>query len=610
MDVLLFYMSRLSSSWSAVTRFWRAHKVWSTLIAIVVIGGGWWLYGITHPAVTQTYYVMGTVSTGTIVQSVSESGQVSSTNSVDIQPKVSGEITSVDVQAGAHVRAGQTLMTIDDTAALQTYNDAKKQLAADQLTFQQSQAEAPINYQKDQNSLATAQENLTNDYNSMYNDIVSSYLDLPDVINGAEDAIYGYDFDPKKVQWNIDVLSSMFTSQENPTNVTAFKASSLTDYQAANDAYNTAVALYEGTARTATTTDQDNLLAQTITMETSVAQSLQTELNYYGAVSDLAQTYNLPLPSKFTTVQSSTRTFLSTENGDLQTLLNDQKTLNNDAEAITSGQQTISLDQVGNPDGNNPISLQVSANSIAKEQEDLATEQQDLADYTISAPFSGTISAVNANVGDNGSGTLATIISDSQIAALTVNEVDAAKLQVGDKATLTFDAIPDLTLTGTVAEIDSVGTVSQGVVSYDLKISFDAQDPRVKSGMTVNAAIQTAVAQNALTVPSSAVKTSVGGGGNYVLAFSPSIATSTISAAGSQGIISSTPPTQIPVTTGISDNTNTQILSGLTEGEQIVVSTRTSNSTTVAAAASTGAGAARAGGAGFGGGGGAALRGL
>ena len=608
MDVLLFYMSRLSSWWSGITRFARAHKVWSTLIVIVVVGGGWWIWGITHPAVTQTYYVMGTVSTGTIVQSVSESGQVSSTNSVDIQPKVSGEITSVDVQAGAHVRAGQTLMTLDDTTALQTYNDAKKQLAADQLTFQQSQAEAPINYQKDQNSLATAGENLTNDYNSTYNDIVTSYLDLPDVVNGAEDAIYGYDFDPKKAQWNIDVLSSMFTAQENTANVVAFKASSLSDYQAANTAYNAALSLYETTSRTATTTDQDKLITQTISMETSVAQSLQTELNYYGAVSDLGQQYNLTLPSKFTTVQSSTRTFLSTENGDLQTLLNDQKALNNDAEAITSDQQTISLDQVGNPDGSNPISLQVSANSIAKEQEDLATEGQDLSDYTISAPFSGTISAVNANVGDNGSGTLATIISDSQIAALTVNEVDAAKLQVGDKATLTFDAIPDLTLTGTVAEIDSVGTVSQGVVSYDLKISFDAQDPRVKSGMTVNAAIQTAVAQSALTVPSSAVKSSVGGG-NYILAFSPSIATSTISAAGSQGIISATTPTQIPVTTGISDNANTQILSGLTAGEQIVVSTRTSSSATTPSAASAASTRGAAGG-GFGGGGGATLRGL
>ncbi|HTR19108.1 MAG TPA: HlyD family efflux transporter periplasmic adaptor subunit [Candidatus Paceibacterota bacterium] len=592
-------MSRLATWWSGLKRFVFAHKIWSGIIAVVVVGGSWWLYGITHPAVTQTYYVMGTVSTGTIVQSVSESGQVSTTNSVDIQPKVSGEITSVVVHAGQHVSAGQTLMTIDNTTALQSYNDAKKQLAADQLSYQQSQAEAPINYQKDQNALATAQENLQDDYNSTYNDLVTSYLDLPDVMNGAQDAIYGYDFDPKKVQWNIDVLSSMFTGQENTTNVNAFKSTSLSDYQTANTAYAAALALYEATPRTATTTAQDKLLSQSIDMETGVAQALQTELNYFGAVSDLAQTYNLALPSKFSTVQSSTRTSLSTENGDLQTLLNDQKSLNNDEQAITSAQQTLTLDQVGNPNGDNPISLQVSANSIAKEQEDLATQQQNLADYTIVAPFSGIISAVNANVGDNANGTLATIISDSQIAQLSVNEVDAAKLQVGNKATLTFDAIPDLTLTGTVAEVNSVGTVSQGVVSYDLKISFDANDPRVKSGMTVNAAIQTAVAQNTLMVPSSAVKSSVSGG-SYVLAFDPPIATSTIATAGAQGIISATPPVQVPVTIGISDDTDVQILSGLTEGQQIVASTRTSSGTAVTTTTSAG-GAGRVGGGGGGG---------
>jgi multidrug efflux pump subunit AcrA (membrane-fusion protein) len=583
-----------------MVRFVSAHKVWSVIIAIVVLGGGWWLWGITHPAVTQTYYVMGTVSTGTIVQSVSESGQVSTTDSVDLQPKVSGELTSVNVQAGQHVAAGQTLMTIDNTTALQTYNDAKKQLAADQLTYQQSQAQAPINYQKDQNALVTAQKNLQNDYNSTYTDLVNSYLDLPDVMNGAQDAIYGYDFDAKKAQWNIDFLSSLFTAQEVTSDLTTFKSASLSDYQTADTAYVAALALYEQTPRTATTTAEDALLSQTVSTETNVAQVLQTELNFYGAVSDLAQTYNnITLPSKFSTVQSSTRTYLSTENGDLQTLLNDQKTLTNDEQAITSDQQTIALDQVGNPQGDNPISLQVSANSIAKEEEDLATEEQGLADYTITAPFSGIISAVNVNVGDNANGTLATIISDSQIADLSVNEVDAAKLQVGDKATLTFDAIPNLTLTGTVAEINSVGTVSQGVVSYDLKISFDTQDAQVKSGMTVNAAIQTAVAQNTLIVPSSAVKSSLQGG-SYVLGFSPPIATSTIQTASAQGITSATAPVQIPVTTGISDNTDTQILSGLILGQQIVTSTRSgataSAVTTGAAAGGLGAGGARAGG--------------
>src|SRR6185437_11334418 len=83
-------------------------------------------------------------------------------------------------------------------------------------------------------------------------------------------------------------------------------------------------------------------------------------------------------------------------------------------------------------------------------------------------------------------------------------------VKAGQKAELTFDAIEGLTLSGTVAEVDSVGTVSQGVVTYDVKISFDKQDPRVRPGMTVDAAITADSKENALIVPSSAVETAAG----------------------------------------------------------------------------------------------------
>ena len=82
-------------------------------------------------------------------------------------------------------------------------------------------------------------------------------------------------------------------------------------------------------------------------------------------------------------------------------------------------------------------------------------------------------------------------------------------------------------------------------------------------------------------------------------------------AAGAQGIISATAPVQVPVVTGISDNSNIQILSGLTEGQQIVTSTRTGSAVTTSTA--TGATTRTSGGnAGFGGGGGggAVIRGL
>jgi len=130
-------------------------------------------------------------------------------------------------------------------------------------------------------------------------------------------------------------------------------------------------------------------------------------------------------------------------------------------------------------------------------------------------------------------------------------------------------------MTGTVAEIDTMGTVSSGVVSYSVKIAFDTENDLVKPGMSVSASIITNSKTDALIVPSSAIKTQ--GTTKYVLMFATPLAAP---ATGSRGTPSKIAPNKVTVEVGISDDTNTEILSGLKEGDQIVSSTITSTTKT------------------------------
>ncbi len=578
------YMAFLTPYLQKIKTFALAHKILSGIAAILIVSLGWWSYSAATSTSGQVRYVLGTVASSTIISTVSESGQVSATNSIDIKPQVSGQITWVAVKAGAKVRAGQAIASIDHTTATQSLQAAENQLATDKLNFQKDSAAAPLNYQNDQAAVTNAQSTLQNDYNTVYNDLSSVFLDLPTVMNGAQDTLYGYEFDARKNQWNKDALFNIFNpTYQDITDVQSFQTKSLSDYTTAKTAYTNTLSAYKNLVRTASNDSMDSMLAQAITMQTAVAQALQSQVNFLGAASDLAQKNNIALPSNFSTVQTNARTYLSTANSDLTKLLSDKKMLDSDKQSLASAKQNVTLDQVGNDSsGSNPISLQVEANNIAKEEQDIANQKANLAKYTIVAPFDGIISAVTAQVGDTaGSAAVATIVSNSQIADLSVNEVDATKIKLGDKAILTFDAIDDLSLTGTVAEIDSVGTVSQGVVSYKVQISFDSQDPRIKAGMTINADIQTDVVHDALVVPSSAIKTV--GGNTYVQVFDPPLADT----GDAQGVVSATAPTMIPVVTGVSDDTNIQILSGLNVGQQVVVSTRASKTTTSAANTAT-----------------------
>jgi RND family efflux transporter MFP subunit len=592
-------MKKLYGYFASIKTYALAHKVISTAAVLLVLGGGWYMYAKATSTSGEVRYVLGTASTSTIIATVSASGQISSSDSIDIKPKVTGTILWVSAKAGLSVRAGAALMGIDNTTARQQYRDDKNSLAAAELQYQKDQASAPINFQKDQMTLTNAELDLADEYSNAFDTLSSTYLDEPGVATGINSTLYGYDFSSSNTQQNVDALTNLFPNSSQHLQIVPFETSAESDYTAARTLYDPALTAYKAVNRNSSPATIAALLAQSIAATIALAQSAQSTLNFLSEVNDLATASGQKLPSAFTTLQNNARTNLTTVNADLSKLLAEKKTIASDQQAVATAQQNIELDQVGDQSGSNPISLQISANTIEKQKEDLATEATKLADYTIVAPFDGTISTVSAKVGDDaGSAAVATIITKKQIAQLSVNEVDAAKLAVGQKATLTFDAIDGLTLTGTVAEVDTAGTVAQGVVSYGVQITLDSQDSRIKSGMTVNADIQTTVHTDALSVPSSAVKTT--GGSSYVLVFSPPLADT----GGTAGVVSATPPAQVPVTMGISGDTSVEILSGLSSGEQIVTRTVTGTAAATTGAArttTTTGGAARGGG--FGGGG-------
>src|SRR5580698_7762928 len=128
--------SRLSSVWSSVKKFATAHKVWSVVIVVVVVGGGWLAYGKVNPASSATEYVLTTVQTGTIVQTVSGSGQVTPSNEITINPQASGQITQVLVKDDQQVSAGQALAYIDSTTEYNSVQSAKSSLQSSQIAME------------------------------------------------------------------------------------------------------------------------------------------------------------------------------------------------------------------------------------------------------------------------------------------------------------------------------------------------------------------------------------------------------------------------------------------------------------------------------------------
>lgn len=129
---------------------------------------------------------------------------------------------------------------------------------------------------------------------------------------------------------------------------------------------------------------------------------------------------------------------------------------------------------------------------------------------TIAAPCDGVISGVEVQEGDEvRSGVkLLTIVEAGTEMTLTlaVDELDILSVEPGQTVELSIDALPDAELTGTVQKIAPLGNTEGTVTTYDVTVALNESDERVKGGMNVSGNIVVETVENALTVPTDALK--------------------------------------------------------------------------------------------------------
>jgi HlyD family secretion protein len=518
-----------------------AHKIISAIMIVAILGVGYWGYNKITSTTGETQYITTTVKKGTIVSSVTESGQIESSDQINLTPKVSGTVTYVGVKAGDKVKKGQTLFAIDNTSAKKTVRDAEISLQNAQLALQKLQL---------QNSSTSLDTSLKQSYDSGFNTASVSLNDINGTLNGLQTLLL------TKQDLSDSTVRAKGQIARN------YQQTALTEYYAAKTAYDKNNTDYGTLSNTSPASDIKNIVAETYDTTKLLSQALKGSADFVNYMAE-DSSGNI---SSFTAYQSTIATYATTTNNDLSNLLTAQTN-------ITSSENALPT---------NDLNTQSAQISVTQAQNSLQDAKDNLANYYVTAPFSGTIASVSVEVGDTASGTIASLITSQEVATLSLNEVDVAKIKLGEKTTVSFDAISDLTMTGTVAEIDTVGTVSSGVVTYTVKIAFDTENDLIKPGMSVSAAIITDSQTDALIVPSSAIKTQ--GTTKYVQMFTTPLAAP---AAGSRGTPSKVAPNKVTVEVGISDDTNTEILSGLKEGDQIVSSTITSTTATKSTSTTT-----------------------
>jgi len=193
----------------------------------------------------------------------------------------------------------------------------------------------------------------------------------------------------------------------------------------------------------------------------------------------------------------------------------------------------------------------------------------------VTAPMDGTLTNLVVVEGmvinnDQSTSTSTTSTNQSQVAVIqndnkplasfNLSEIDIPKINPGQKATITLDSISDKTFTGKVMTVDRIGTTSSGVTTYPVIIQLDTNVAQILPNMAASANIILDSKNDVLYVPSTAIQNS--GNQNYVR------------------ILKNNKEQQANVETGLTSDTETEITSGLKEGDVVITNTITNTTST------------------------------
>ena len=497
-----------------------AKKNWKWLVPVVVVAaaGAVFLIGGGNKAASgDVTYAETTPVRQDVSNSLSGTGTLNPANTYTVKSLVDGKILTGDFEEGDKVEEGDVLYTIDSS-------DASTNLEKASIALQQAQR----SYDK------------TVDLQYVRAEVDGTVSSLKvakgdQVTSGQEVAVIR---DSSKM-----LLNLLFPAAD---------AANFSVGQSADVVLDGTFETLKGTITAVTGTDElstGNLLVRTVTIRVNNAGGLTTAqaatASINGVSSIASATFAYQAERTLTALASGTVSAINVQEGD----------------TVSKGDILIEL-----TGDDLTESIQSASESLRSAEISMQNQQDNMSNYTITSPISGTIIEKDAKQGDAlTSGSTLCVIYDLSYLEMVINvdELQIGALSVGQKVQLTADAVTDKTYVGTVTRVSMKGSSSGGTTTYPITIRIDNTDG-LRPGMNANAEIVVAEAGNALVVPNAAV---IRGGYVLVSKKSPSAANAVEDMDAPDGYV------YVKVETGVSDDSYTEIKSGLQEDDTVAYDT-------------------------------------
>jgi multidrug efflux pump subunit AcrA (membrane-fusion protein) len=515
---------------------------------VAVAAGGYVSLGpaASAKAVTST----STVTRSTVLATVTASGNVTADQQLSLNFAQSGTITEVDVKAGQHVAAGQVLAKVQSQSQQDAVASAQANLTSAQQKLAADPASSSATSASDQASLATAQAQVTS---------AQDALTAAQSTATSDAATQAANVASAQTKLGQDEVNDSAAQAADQAQLTADQAQ-LTADQAPGSSYAQKI--------TTDTNNQNSACGQNATLCTNAQAALLADQATLAAklASDQAKIVadQKSLQADSTLVANDQTALVNVRNTQASVVLKDQQAITAATDQVGTAQASLASakamaasHQVGNP-----ATRAADVASVTSATQQLDSAKKNLADTTLTAPTGGTVAVIANQVGETAGAANGSSSSSGAFITLTnldtleikagFSETDAAKIKIGQPATVTFDALPSVNVNAHVTHIDTNQTLVSNVVTYYVILVLDNTAAGVKPGMTASAAVVTSERDNVLSLPSSAVS---GTGSTATVQVQVGAKTVTRS-----------------VTIGLRGDTAIEITSGLADGDKVVTS--------------------------------------
>lgn len=509
------------------------------VIAGAVAGQRMWRKAKTAGA-GATAHKTAQVTRNTLTSELSSSGVISPKDTYEITSLVEGEVVAADFEEGDQVEEGQLLYQIDVSSMESELRSSANSLERAQTSYDQALSD----YHD------TLSDYSGNTYKSTRSGFISSLsIEVGDKVSSNTELATIFNDSMMKIKVPFLNGEAALIGAGNGAVIT------LTDTQEELSGVVTAVSNMDEVL-------DGGRMVRYVTVEVTNPGGLTTSHSATAAIGEM-------ISAAEGSFEAATDTVM---NADISSSVKVEALLVNEGDFVNVGTPIFRMDS---KDAEKIIrsykdSVDSAQEKIESAQSKVDSTQDTYENYTITAPISGQVITKTSKVGDNisksssNTTTMAVIYDLSQVTfEMSVDELDVRSVQVGQTVQITADAIEGQTFTGKVTNISLQSSQSNGVTNYPVTVTLDEVGDLLP-GMNVDGTIILDQSENTLVIP---VDSLMRGNRVYVRDNTQTEA---------QGNVPAGFKT-VEVETGLMNEEYVEILSGLSEGDEIYVAESTNN---------------------------------